>query len=148
MLFRVVVLAIALVVPPRPSASWQMRGISFRDMKETLITWQTTYEENTVDWNNTLEMIAWQRTATGKHGTIALFHNQEVRALAQVRETRMLGETIYKLRSVCTPSSEDVAGTILMYKVFQHNITVDWQQMRRNPRWYVAAIFLRGEYLS
>ena len=137
---------LGLVVPP--PAPWQIRGVPFTVVKDTLIEWQQTFDENSDDYKSALEMIAWQRTANGKHGTVALFHFNKLRALAQVHETIFYNEPIIKLRSVCTPATEDIAGTILMHKIFEYNVTVDWDEIKKNPRWFMAATFLRGNLLK
>ena len=112
-------------------------------MKRTLVAWRDGYEHGSDDFNSTLEMIAWYKTTTDIPSCLGLHHNQDLRALAQIRITRPKQSAPPRLylRSVITPCGEDVAGTILMYKLLSQDVSPDWDHLQKNSRWYLAALF-------
>lgn len=120
-----------------PKPSWNVKPVEYDLMKSTLSTWRNDYRESSFEYNSTFEMIRWHAT-TGSKCCLGLYHNYELRALTQVFQS---GKDVY-LRSLITPEDEDVAGTILMYKVFNRDIKVDWEAIQHNPRWYIAALFI------
>lgn len=127
-----------LTLGPPVSPAWHVRPTSFETMKMTLINWRDTYEHGSEDFNSTLEMIAWHKTTKDKPACLALYYNHDLRALAQMRHHN---EQI-QLRSIITPRYEAEAGTILLLKIIrQTDVTIDWEAMKTNKRWYLAAIF-------
>lgn len=130
-------LAMGLMVP---NLSWNVRPVNFNTMQSTLTTWRQDYSEGSFEYNSTFEMIGWHAATQTSKGCFGLYHNYELRALSQVY--RQDNEIF--LRSMITPNEEEIAGTILMYKVLQFdNIKVDWNAIQKNLRWYVAALFVK-----
>jgi len=121
-----------------PNLSWNVRPVTFDTMKSTLNLWRDDYQELSLEYNSTFEMIGWHATTANKD-CLGLYHNYELRALSQVFQS---GKEIH-LRSLITPEDEDVAGTILMYKLLEFDIKVDWEALKLNPRWYIAALFIK-----
>jgi hypothetical protein len=111
-------------------------------MESTLTTWREEYHDASFEYKSTFEMIGWHASTKSSKGCFGLYHNYELRALSQVyrQNDKIL------LRSMITPSDEDTAGTILMYKVLSFDdITVDWDAIQKNLRWYVAALFMKDD---
>ena len=118
---------------------WNIRPVTFDRMKSTLTTWRDDYNELSFEYNSTFEMIGWHATKSSK-GCLGLYHNYELKALSQVYKE---DHQIF-VRSMITPENEDIAGTIFMYKILKFDdINVDWYAIQKNPRWYVAALFIK-----
>lgn len=130
-------LALGLMIP---NLSWNVRPVNFNNMQSTLTTWRNDYCEGSFEYNSTFEMIGWHAATQTSKGCFGLYHNYELRALSQVYRQ---DDEIF-LRSMITPNDEDTAGTILMYKILQFDdIKVDWGAIQKNPRWYIAILFMK-----
>lgn len=129
-----------LFVLKLPNHSWNVRPVKYDLMKSTLTTWREEYLEESHEYKNTFEMIGWYATFKQPKCCFGLYHNYELRALAQVYKEN---DKVF-LRSVITPNEEDTAGTILMYKILKfQEIEVDWNAIQQNARWYTAALFIK-----
>lgn len=128
-----------------PNLSWDVRPVNFHLMKSTLTTWREDYHEASFEYKSTFEMIEWHVVTQSNKCCFGLYHNYELRALSQVYREN---DEIF-LRSMITPNDEDTAGTNLMYKILQSDdINVDWDQIRNNLRWYIAAVFIKENSTS
>lgn len=128
-----------------PNLSWNVRPVNFNTMQSTLTTWRKDYCEGSFEYNSTFEMIGWHAATQESKGCFGLYHNYELRALSQVYRQN---DEIF-LRSMITPSDEDTAGTILMYKILQFDdIKLDWDSIKKNLRWYIAALFIKENSTS
>ena len=125
------------------SPFWSVRPVEFDTMKRTLVAWRDGYQHDSDDFNSTLEMIAWHKATTDVSSCLGLHYDRDLRALAQIRITRPLQSAPPRLylRSIMTACGEDVAGTILMYKLLSQDVSPDWEDLRKYNRWYLAALF-------
>lgn len=128
-----------------PNLSWNVRPVNFNTMQSTLTTWRQDYRERSFEYNSTFEMIGWHAATQTSKVCFGLYHNYELRALSQVYRK----DNEFFLRSMITPNEEETAGTILMYKILQFDdIKVDWDSIKKNLRWYVAAVFIKENSTS
>ena len=67
-----------------PNLSWNVRPVNFNTMQSTLTTWRKDYCEGSFEYNSTFEMIGWHAATQESKGCFGLYHNYELRALAQV----------------------------------------------------------------
>lgn len=121
-----------------PNLSWDVRPVHYSVMKSTLSAWREDYDKSSYEYKSSFEMIGWYATTMHNKGCFGMYHNNNLRALSQVYQS---GSDVC-LRSVLTPKGEDIAGTILMYKILEFDIKVDCEAMRQNPRWHIAALFI------
>jgi len=129
-------LALGLIIP---NLSWNVRPVNFNTMQYTLTTWRNDYCEGSFEYNSTFEMIGWHASTKSNKGCFGLYHNYKLRALSQVYRQN---DEVF-MRSIITPNDEDIAGTILMYKILQFDdIEVDWDAIKKNSRWYIASSFI------
>lgn len=131
-------LALSLIIPNLP---WDVRPVKYLTMQSTLTKWRQDYSKTCFEYHSTFEMIGWHATTKSSKGCLGLYHNYELRALSQVYRKK---DKLF-LRSIITPNDEATAGTILIYKILQDNdIDVDWDALQNNLRWYIAAVFIKG----
>lgn len=136
--------ALGLMIP-NLNLPWDVRPVDFKTMQSTLTTWRQDYREGSFEYNSTFEMIGWHAATPTNKGCFGLYHNYELRALSQVYRQN----NDFLLRSIITPNEEETAGTILMYKILQFDdIKVDWDALKKNSRWYVAAVFINQNSTS
>jgi hypothetical protein len=113
-----------------------VRPISFHTMRRTLVAWRDTHDVSTEDHKSTFEMIAWHATVLDRHGSLAMYDHDNIRAIAQLREVE---STRYMVRCIATPADEEYAGSILLQHLLDAGIMVDWDAMP--DRWWVAACY-------
>jgi hypothetical protein len=128
-----ILFALSLLVP-----QLYVRPVRFDTMKSTLSLWRQNYDSSSVDYKSSFEMIGWYLATNHTKMCFGIYHDNKLRALSQVYRTK--DDTC--LRSVITPIDEDIAGTLLMYKILECHTKVDWRAIEQNPRWYLAAIFI------
>ena len=96
---------------------------------------------------STFEMIGWHLTAPGRHGCVALYENEHIRALAQIREDTCTHESAlhrryesrYLVRAIATDATECDAGSDLLLRLLREGVLIDWDSL--TSRWYVAACY-------
>lgn len=134
--------ALGLMIPNLP---WDVRPVNFDTMQSTLNTWRNDYCEGSYEYNSTFEMIGWHAATQRSKGCFGLYHNRELKALSQVYRQ----DNEFFLRSMITPNEEVTSGTTLMYKILQFDdIKVDWDSIKKNSRWYIAALFIKENSTS
>lgn len=126
-----------------PDVSWHVRPVQYDTMRSTLQYWRQEYDKWSYEYQGSIEMVEWHATSEFK-GCLGLYHNQQLRALSQVYKS----DTGVVMRSVLTPADEDVAATILIYKMLQNGVEVDWCALKQNPRWYIAASFMATTHVE
>jgi hypothetical protein len=134
-MISIILFTLNLLVP----SPWNVRPVYLDTMKSTLSLWRKDYESSSTEYKSSFEIVGWHASTNYTKMCFGIYHKDKLRALSQVYRT---GDDT-RLRSVITPKDEDVAGTILMYKIFQCHTKVDWCAIQNNPRWYIAAIFMK-----
>tara|TARA_Y100000992_G_scaffold121706_2_gene79752 strand:+ start:2153 stop:2629 length:477 start_codon:yes stop_codon:yes gene_type:complete len=124
---------------------WILKPITGGMLKTSVTHWRESFDSRSENFLSSMEMIAWQMTTSQNNTAVGLYYYSQLRAVAQITHARdEEGNVTALLRAVCTPNEEDVAGSILVRTLLSYDVDVDWGELKKNPRWYVAALYLKN----
>lgn len=125
------------------SIVYSVRLLRFTEVKSTLLAWQRRYVLDSAEFRSVPEMVAWERLTPHPHVTVGLCTEGELMAMVQMVGARSEGRPVFCVRAIATSPVDPSAGYELLKRVLSVNTTtVHWEDIQKNPRWYIAAKYL------